>query len=265
MDIKKVVEKGNFDLHLHTTASDGKYSPSEVVQMAAEKGMNTIAITDHDTTKGIAEAINAGKAFGITVIPGIELSTKYKDKTIDILGYGINETPELSKVLERIREHRENRSEVIIKKFCDIGMVITSADVRKYSKGEVIARPHIAKAVVEKGYAKHTQEVFDLYLGDGKPCSEDKLKLSPLEGITLIQNAGGKAVLAHPRLVHDDHIIAELLKLPVDGIEVWHRKHDKNDVKRYKKMAGQYNKFITGGSDFHSDEHMIGEFGYHII
>ncbi|WP_370223710.1 PHP domain-containing protein [Cytobacillus sp.] len=109
MDIKKVVEKGNFDLHLHTTASDGKYSPSEVVQMAAEKGMNTIAITDHDTTKGIAEAINAGKAFGITVIPGIELSTKYKDKTIDILGYGINETPELSKVLERSRQSHGRR------------------------------------------------------------------------------------------------------------------------------------------------------------
>ncbi|WP_394137997.1 PHP domain-containing protein [Cytobacillus oceanisediminis] len=262
MDIKKVIEEGNFDLHLHTTASDGIYSPSEVVKKAAEKGIKTIAITDHDTIEGITEAKQAGNIFGITVIPGIELSTKYKGKTIDILGYGINETSELSKVLERLRDHRQNRSEIIIKKFCDLGMTITSSDVRKYSKGEVIARPHIAKAVVEKGYAKDTQEVFDLYLGDGKPCSEEKMKLNPLEGIKLIQNAGGQAVLAHPKLIHDDKIIAELMELPFDGIEVWHRKHGKNDTDRYKKIAAKYLKLITGGSDFHNEEHSIGDFGY---
>lgn len=262
MDIIKIIEQGQFDLHLHTTASDGKFSPGELVKMAAEKGMKTIAITDHDTMNGVSEAQQAGKKFGVTVISGIELSTKHKGKTIDILGYGIKETSELSEALKKMRDHRQNRSEIIIDKFRKLGMMITSADIQKFSKGEVIARPHIANAVVEKGYAKDTQEVFDLYLGDGKPCSAEKMVLTPLEGIKLIQHAGGKAVLAHPKLIHDDKIAVELMELPFDGVEVWHRKHKKNDIARYKEMAAKYHKLITGGSDFHNEEHAIGEFGY---
>jgi predicted metal-dependent phosphoesterase TrpH len=262
MELAEIIKNGHFDLHLHTTASDGSFSPSEVVNMAITKGITTLAITDHDTTSGIKEAMEAGKKLGVKVIPGIELSTKYKGKNIDILGYNISESKELLETLKKIRDYRENRAKLIVNKFCEIGMYITDEDVQKHSKGEVVARPHIAKAVVEKGYAKNTQEVFDLYLADGKPCSVDKMVLSPEEGIRLIHQAGGMAVLAHPVLIHDDIITEEIMRLPLDGIEVWHRKHSKEDSVRYKKMAKKYNKEITGGSDFHNEEHSIGEFGY---
>ncbi|MBD1381936.1 PHP domain-containing protein [Metabacillus arenae] len=262
MEIKKIIENGRFDLHLHTTSSDGSFSPREVVSMAAQKGITTIAITDHDTTDGIQEAIQAGKELDVTVIPGIELSTKYKGISVDILGYYIHQSKELSDVIRKMREHRFNRSELIVNKFCELGMTITPADVQKYSKGEVIARPHIAKAVVDKGYASTTQEVFDLYLGDGKPCAVDKMVLSPQDGINLIHNAGGAAVLAHPLLIQDDTIVEELMQLSFDGIEIWHRKHRPEDIVRYKRLANKYNKLMTGGSDFHNEEHTIGEFGF---
>ncbi|WP_286230704.1 PHP domain-containing protein [Neobacillus mesonae] len=264
MEFKKILEKGCFDLHLHTTASDGSYSSSEVVKMAAQKGLVTIAITDHDTIDGIQEALLTARTLNVTVIQGIELSTNYKGKNIDILGYHIHESKELLGVLQKMKEHRHNRAQLIVNKFCELGMRITSNDVQKYSNGEVIARPHIAKAVVAKGYAKNIQEVFDLYLGDGKPCAVDKMVLSPNEGINLIHNAGGIAVLAHPLLIQDDALVKELLRLPFDGIEVWHRKHGKEDGIRYKNLAKKYNLLMTGGSDFHNEEHTIGEFGFEL-
>lgn len=262
MDLKKIIKNGQFDLHLHTTASDGSFSPAEVVEMAAAKGITSLAITDHDTTDGIKEAVDAGKKQGVHVIPGIELSTKYKGKNIDILGYQIKESKELLEVLKRVRDHRENRAQLIVNKFCELGMTITATDVQKYSQGDVIARPHIAKAVVEKGYAKNAQEVFDLYLGDGKPCAVDKMVLSPEEGIQLIHNAGGIAVLAHPILIRDDIIVEELMQFAFDGIEVWHRKHEPDDIIRYKGIGSKFNKLITGGSDYHNEEHSIGDFGF---
>ncbi|MEH7324551.1 PHP domain-containing protein [Cytobacillus firmus] len=264
MDLASIIKNGNFDLHLHTTASDGIYSPSKVVEMAASKGLTTIAITDHDTMLGISEAREAGLKLGMTVIPGIELSTKYKNKNIDILGYNITQSKELLETLRKMKNHRENRAQLIIDNFCQIGMQITRDDVQKFSKGDVIARPHIAKAIVEKGFAQNVQEVFDLYLADGKPCAVDKLILLPEEGIRLIHQAGGLAVLAHPVLIRDETIIEALLELPMDGIEVWHRKHSIKDSTRYKALAEKYNKVLTGGSDFHNEGHTIGEFGFHI-
>lgn len=264
MELKNIINNGQFDLHLHTTASDGSFSPSEVVEMAAAKGLKTIAITDHDTTDGLKEAMETGKKLGVNVIPGIELSTKYKGKNIDILGYGISASHSLLETLKKIRDHRENRAQLIVKKFCELGLAITDEDVLKHSKGDVIARPHIAKAVVEKGYAKTVQEVFDHYLADGKPCAVDKMVLSPEEGIRLIHRSGGVAVLAHPVLIQDDLIVEELMQLSFDGIEVWHRKHHPEDVSRYKTQAQKYNKLITGGSDYHNDEHSIGDFGFNL-
>jgi 3',5'-nucleoside bisphosphate phosphatase len=262
MDITNIIKKGCFDLHLHTTASDGVLSPTEIVEMAFSNSITTIAITDHDTLNGISEAEEAGKRYGVNVIPGIELSTKYKGKNIDILGYGIKDSKPLQETLQKIRNHRENRAKMIVKKFCDLGMLLSEEDVQKHSKGDVIARPHIAKAIVEKGYVQNIQMVFDLYLADGKPCAVDKMTLSPEEGITLIHQAGGVAVLAHPVLIGNDKIVQELLKLPFDGIEVWHRKHTLEDSVRYTRMARKNKKIVTGGSDFHNEEHTIGEFGF---
>jgi predicted metal-dependent phosphoesterase TrpH len=262
MEFHKLIFNEHFDLHLHTTASDGTLTPSEIVILAGQKGLKTIAITDHDTTDGLKEAIQTGEKIGLTVIPGIELSTKYKGKSVDILGYFIHEQKELLCTLKKLRNHRINRSQLIINKFRKLGINITLQDVQKYSKGDVIARPHIAKAIVDKGYAKEVQEVFDLYLADGKPCAVEKMNLTPEEGIDLIHKANGIAVLAHPVLIKSEELVEELMELSFDGIEVWHRLHSKEDIKRYKQVAKRYNKVITGGSDYHNEEHQIGVFGF---
>jgi 3',5'-nucleoside bisphosphate phosphatase len=262
VDLYQIVQNGKFDLHLHTTASDGVYSPRQLVEKARNAGLLTIAITDHDTLAGVEEAIRAGLEFGITVIPGIEISTKYNGKSVDILGYGVSMNHDLKHVLTQIRKERDSRAIRIIKKFEDIGMPITMEDVKKFSKRNIVARPHIAAAVVNKGYAENTQEVFEKYLADGKPCAVDKFILTPNEGINLIHRAGGKAVLAHPKLIGDDNLVIELFKLPFDGIEVWHRKHGEEDVKTYKELAVNHGLCMTGGSDFHKEEDNLGRFGY---
>ncbi|MDQ0218929.1 PHP domain-containing protein [Peribacillus cavernae] len=265
MDLTKIVQSGHFDLHMHTTASDGEYTPENLVKKAHGIGLKTIAITDHDTLAGLAAAIKTGEELGITVIRGIELSTKYKGKSVDILGYNVAETAGLNRILQEMRTEREERAIRIIKKFEKIGMPITLDDVNKYSGGEVISRPHIAKAIVEKGYVQDYQTVFDSYLADGKPCSIDKLIISPQTAIDFIHESGGMAVLAHPVLIGDDELIKELLHFNFDGIEVWHRKQNQADNDRYKALAKQFKLAATGGSDFHNDEHQLGVFGFHAI
>ena len=251
-----------FDLHLHTTASDGEYSPAELVRKAAACGLKVIAITDHDTLDGVDEAQRAGEALGVRVIAGVELSTKFEGKTVDILGYDLKRPEELRRYLADMRRARENRAQVILDKFNAIGMPLTMEDVLEFSGGGVIARPHIAKAVVKKGYVADYQTVFDEYLADGKPCAIDKTALSPEEAIRLIHEAGGKAVLAHPAYLEDEALIERLLRFPFDGIEVWHRNHTPEDAARFRRLAERHGLMMTGGSDFHNDEHALGDFGY---
>ncbi|HWO98462.1 MAG TPA: PHP domain-containing protein [Bacillus sp. (in: firmicutes)] len=251
MDIRQVVKDGAYDLHMHTTASDGALSPKEVVCKMKQLGKRTIAITDHDTMDGIEEAIAEGERIGVHVIPGIELTTYYQGQRVDILGYGLTETPHLQNILQQIRNHREHRASIIVQKFQQLGMNITMEDVHKFSKGGTVGRPHIAKAVVAKGYAKDLKTVFDLYLGDGKPCSVEKMALTPKEGIELIQGSGGVAVLAHPAVISNQDMIEELLEMGFDGIEVYHPLHTIDHERRYMKWALHYNLFYSGGSDFH--------------
>lgn len=258
----KLSDLGAFDLHAHTTASDGVYSPSDLVRKAHALGLQTIAITDHDTLDGITEAQRMGEELGIRVIAGVELSTKYKGKTVDILGYYITRQDELHALLSKMRKFRENRAELIIEKFAEIGMPLTMEDVLEFSQGGIIARPHIAKAVVKKGYVTDYQTVFDEYLADGKPCSVEKLVLSPQEGIDLIHRASGRAVLAHPVYLEDELVVELLENHDFDGIEVWHRNQSAEDNEKYKRLAETYRLIMTGGSDFHHDEHRLGEFGY---
>lgn len=265
MNLKDIIEVGCFDLHVHTKASDGDYSPTDVVKKAKEARLKTIAITDHDTLEGIEEAQKAGEKFGIRVISAVELSTKYKGKSVDILGYNITAGKELKRILLRLQEGREERAKRIIGKFNDLGFSITLDDVRAFSEDGLIARPHIAKAIVKKGYIADYQTVFDDYLADGKPCAVDKIILTPKEGISLIHQAGGEAVLAHPVYIGDDHLVRELLTFGFDGIEVWHRSQNKTDNEKYKKIAEEFGLLMTGGSDFHNDHHQLGQFGKEVV
>lgn len=251
---------GTFDLHMHTTASDGNYAPSALVHKAKSVGLKTIAITDHDTLSGVKEAQETGRELGVEVIAGVEISTKFKGKSVDILGYSIADTQGLDGKLSAFRDDRESRALQIIEKFCELNMPITLEDVKQFSGNGVIARPHIAKAIVQKGYVADFQTVFDEFLADGKPAAVNKKVLMPSEGINLIRVAGGVAVLAHPILIGDDQLVRELLQMGFDGIEVWHRKHSSVDSVRYIKLAEEFEVFVTGGSDFHFDEHDLGNF-----
>jgi len=251
------------DLHIHTTASDGVYPPAEVVRMALSRGLTRIAITDHDTVEGIAEARAAAEGTGLEVIPGVELGTKYKGRSVDVLGYDLRDTKLLAKKLAELRASRESRAERILKKFAALGMPVSMEDVLRFSQGGAIGRPHIARAVVDKGYAPDVQTVFDLYLADGMPCDVPKAEVTPGDAVAWIHRAGGKAVLAHPKLIGDDGLVAELLDaFPFDGLEVWHRKHAPEDAAFYRNLARERGLWMTGGSDFHDDTHRLGEFGF---
>lgn len=263
MLLQDIVAQGAFDLHMHTTASDGEYAPKELVKKANTAGLRTIAITDHDTLDGISLAAAEGERLGVRVITGVELSTKEGKTSVDILGYGLTSSEQLEDTLARLREGREKRAKRIIAKFAELGMPLSMEDVRPFSKSGVIARPHIAKAIVEKGYVADVQTVFDQYLADGKPCAFDKMVLSPKQGIELIHNAGGKAVLAHPVRLHDDGLVQQLLETyDFDGLEIWHRDQNPTDNERYRKLAETFHLVMTGGSDFHNDSHPLGNFGY---
>lgn len=260
MQILNQLPLGSFDLHIHTTCSDGSYSPREIVQRAKEVGLSTIAITDHDTLAGVAEAIEAGEACGMDVIPGVEISTRWQQKSVDILGYNLTHYLTLHNNLSVYREARVDRAKQIIDRFCELGFPLTIEDVLPFSQGGVIARPHIAQAIVQKGYVSSVQEVFDHYLADGKPASVAKKELSVAEGVELIHQAGGVAILAHPIYLENRKMIEEILQQGLDGIEVWHRSHSAGDVRLFREIATEHHLLVTGGSDFHHAEHPLGRF-----
>ncbi|MBS7529027.1 PHP domain-containing protein [Hazenella sp. IB182353] len=260
MKILNQLQIGDFDLHLHTTASDGIYSPTEVVQKAYDAGLSTIAITDHDTLAGLPEAQKATDHYNMHLIPGVELSTKWRKQAVDILGYNIQHVDQLHEQLAVFRDYRYKRAETIIRLLNQMNITISMEDVRQISGEASIARPHIAQAVVSKGYFATTQEVFDRLLADGKPASIEKKVLSVTEGIQMIRQAGGIAVLAHPVYIGHLNKVNELLQLGFDGIEVWHRNHQASDTKHFIRFAQKYQLILTGGSDFHHDQHQIGSF-----
>jgi 3',5'-nucleoside bisphosphate phosphatase len=251
---------GTFDLHIHTTASDGDFTPAEVVVKAKLAEISTIAITDHDTLAGIAEAREIADKLRIRVISGVEITTRWQGKNIDILGYNIENGDQLQQALSPFREARLTRAEGIVARFTELGMPLTMDDVKQQSGDGIIARPHIAKAIVAKGYVTTIQEAFNRYLADGKPAALDKKRVSTAAGIKMIHQAGGVAVLAHPVYIKETTLIEEIIQQGLDGIEVWHRNHQKEDVEAFLEIAKKHRLLITGGSDFHVEEHRLGQF-----
>ncbi|WEK52861.1 MAG: PHP domain-containing protein [Candidatus Cohnella colombiensis] len=245
------------DMHTHTTASDGICEPTDNVRMASEIGLDAIAITDHDTVAGINEALDAGVQYGILVIPGVEISTAVDGNEVHMLGYGVDYNNSLFlDRLRSLREVRNRRNELIFERLASLGMPITLEEVeavkgKSERDDETIGRPHIAQVLVERGFVNNMQQAFDLYLAEGKAAYVSPLRITPVEAVSWIHDAGGIAVIAHPGIYHNDNVVKEILDQGADGIEAYHSDHDDKAEQRYKKMAIDAQKFITGGSDFH--------------
>lgn len=256
------------DLHIHTNFSDGKYSPEEVVAMAKKVGLNYIAITDHDTIDGISDLYENGfyPSGAINIIPGIEMSAASEKNEIHILGYNVDIfNQELTESLVEVGESRWTRFTEIIKKLNDLGYDISETEVLTVANSSrSISRSHIARVLVKKGLFSGVREAFNEVLERGRPCYVPHFRLSAQRIIEIIHDAGGIAVLAHPKLIYNDKVVEELLDMGMDGIEAYYPEHSDMDTAKFLNMAKKRNLVITGGSDYHGivSRHQIelGEF-----
>ena len=247
------------DLHVHTRASDGDLSPGEIVRLAGKRELLAVAITDHDTTIGAPEGLQAGIELNVNVIPGIEISAVYDPGTLHMLGY-FGEFPSgLEDDLEKIQKGRLDRFPKIIERLNSLGLDVGIEDVRRIAGDAQIGRPHIAKALIKKGYVKDFDDAFEKYLGKGKPAYEEKEKLTWVEAIALIKRHKGISVLAHPftlelKSSELKNLVNSMKEAGLSGIEVYYPEHTPEQTKLYKDIAREEGLILTGGSDFHSPE-----------
>lgn len=241
------------DLHVHTTFSDGKMTPYEVIKEAYHRDLAAVGITDHDTLGGIVPAINAGEIYGVEVVPGVELSTYFAGKELHILGYYCRAGDSLlHKTLILIRQARHKRMIKMLALLQDVGIKLELEEVLAFAAGgESLGRPHLAELLCLKGYCKTPAEAFRIFLGEGKPAYVKRAKLGPAQAIRLIRRSGGVAVLAHPGIYREEGLIPLLCEMGLCGIEAFHPDHRLSACRRFYRMGRKYNLVITGGSDFH--------------
>ncbi len=242
------------DLHLHSSASDGTNTPAEVARLAYAAGMGAIALTDHDNVAGIGECARECERLGLEFVPGVEISAG-GDREIHVLGYGIDHE-KLGESLRALKDDRAVRMERIVEKVREQGMEISMDDVRKIAAGAPLGRPHIALAMVVKGYASSVKNAFDRYLGDGRSCCVPREKMSFARAAQLIHDAGGAAVVAHPALIKIERrmltqLLLRLKDQGADGIEAFHSSHTPSDARELLLFARRHDMLVTGGSDFH--------------
>ena len=242
------------DLHIHTDASDGQFSPAEVVSMAAARGLSIIAITDHDTTNGIDSALEAARSFpALQVIPGIEVSTDIPAGEAHVLGYFINHADaELQAALEKMRNSRRERARKMVARLADIGCVIEWERVLEIAGPATVGRPHIAQVLIENGCIDSFKEAFTRYIGRDGPAYVERDKMTPAQAVELILQAGGLPVLAHPLTVPDpEAMIIELKAAGLKGIEVYYKDYSGEDIQVLLGLSNKYNLVRTGGTDYH--------------
>ena len=253
------------DLHIHSTASDGRFSPAEIVSKSAEIGLTIIAIADHDSMDGIVPALVAAKALPwLKVIPCVEISTDVPSGEVHVLGYFIDYTDrELEATLERMRNSRRERAQGIIGKLKNLGMPIDWERVQEIAGSGSIGRPHIAQAMLEKGYIASLKEAFTKYISRDGPAYVEREKMTPQEAVELILQANGLPVLAHPFTISNPEMMTvELKAAGLVGIEAYYNNYTAEEINKLVSLADRHNLIATGGSDYHgldtSNETMIG-------
>ena len=242
------------DLHIHSAASDGRYTPEEIVHMAVTAGLTVIALTDHDTIDGLIPAIEAAREYpALTLIPGVELSTDVPNGEIHVLGYFIDYTgQEFKASLERMRNSRADRADKMVAKLKELGCNIELERVREIAGNGALGRAHVAQALLEKGYISSFKEAFSKYIGHGCPAYVGREKLTPVEAVKLVIKANGLPVLAHPyTALNPEEVIKELKTVGLVGMEVYYAGYLPTEINNLLNMAQKHDLIPTGGTDYH--------------
>jgi 3',5'-nucleoside bisphosphate phosphatase len=243
---------GFADLHLHTLFSDGTFTPEELAERGGRLGLLAMALTDHDTVEGCARMGKACASLGIDFIPGTELTAEFDGNEVHLLGYFVEtEHPRLLGEIKKFQAVRQNRIREMASRLNKLGVPLRADAVFELANCRSPGRPHVGRALVLEGLCASLDEAFDKYLKKGRPAWVPKYKISAIDAIDLIHDAGGLAVLAHPGLNHCDHIIPSLVQQGLDGLECFHTRHNGGMPEHYLKMAERLNLLVTGGSDCH--------------
>ncbi len=260
------------DLHCHTTASDGKLAPVDLVRLAAELGLRTIGVADHDTTDGIDEALAAGSTYGVEIIPAVELSCDVPEGELHMLGYfPAYHDPAFQTELQRLREGRVGRAEAMAQRLTELGYPVSFQRIQELAGDGAIGRPHVAQALVESGHVASKSEAFDRLIGRNGPAYVERAKLEPADACRLIRRAGGLPVFAHPFIIRSDgqaleplpvaESLPELVAAGLAGLEAYYPRYTSALTNRLLKLARHYDLLVTGGSDFHGDGNAGGSLG----
>jgi predicted metal-dependent phosphoesterase TrpH len=246
---------GKIDLHSHSRASDGEHPPAEVALRAHAAGLSVWALCDHDTVAGIPEAAAAAGRLGLRLVPGIELSAFVDRKEVHVLGHFLDpEHPALKAFEDRLAEHRRWRMGEIVKRLDALHVHVHADDIEKFSGGKTIGRPHVARAILEKGYVATVREAFDRFLAEGMPAFVPRLRLEVGEAVALVRGAGGTATIAHPAVSRlDRREVTRARDAGVVGLEVHHVDHDPGTRERLLRLADELGMVPTAGSDFHGE------------
>ncbi len=251
------------DLHIHSTASDGTFSPAEILALAQDLNLAAIAITDHDTINGSKEALGIGVPPSLKFLTGVEISASPPPSfpysgSLHILGYSIKiDNPLLNKTLATLQEARKNRNPGIIDRLNSMGVAVSMDELLNEVGGGQLGRPHIARLMVKKGYVESIKEAFDKYLGKGKPAYVDKYRIDCSRAIEVILDAGGIPVIAHPYLLNPGNIeeieefVITLKAMGLKGIEVYYPEHSQDNISKLEDIANRHGLLMTGGTDFH--------------
>ena len=252
------------DLHMHTNYSDGRLSPHELLKLCQDYGYGTISIADHDNIDGYLSVKEESDQFGLSLIPGLEISSEQNGVEVHILAYYFDdENRSLLDLLEFINENRIDRAKKILFNLSKVGIKIDLDELMaKTGKSGIIGRMHIARTIVEKNYCSYIQEVFDKYLNDRSPLFEPKLTSSAEEVISMINSTGGISSIAHPHKLNNISTVHELIELGIEGLEVYCAKSAQYNVTMFEDLATEKNLLMTGGSDFHGEPQEMQNFGW---